>query len=199
MTVYGYARCSTNESKQDIDRQLRELKAHGAETIFNEFEHGDAAVKSRLDELFNTVKQGDTIVTTEVSRLSRSTKQLCDIIDQVQAKAIRLEIIGSITIDCRNGDIDPMTEAFLKMAGVFAELELKMIRSRIKSGMANAKAKGKHIGRPKTTAASIPETFYRNYPRYKAGNLSKVELSKITGLSRVSIDKYIKIAELQAV
>lgn len=49
MTVYGYARCSTNESKQDIDRQLRELKAHGAETIFNEFEHGDAAVKSRLD------------------------------------------------------------------------------------------------------------------------------------------------------
>ena len=32
--VYGYARCSTNESKQDINRQVRELKAAGAEKVF---------------------------------------------------------------------------------------------------------------------------------------------------------------------
>ena len=31
---HGYARCSTNESKQDIDRQVRELKQAGAESIF---------------------------------------------------------------------------------------------------------------------------------------------------------------------
>lgn len=195
MTVYGYARCSTNESKQDIDRQLRELKANGAETIFNEYEHGDATIKNQLALLLDQVKQGDTIITTEVSRLSRSTKQLCEIIEQVQEKKIRLQIIDSINIDCRNGGIDPMTEAFLKMAGVFAELELKMIRCRIKSGMANAQAKGKKIGRPKTTAARIPDIFYKNYPRYKAGTLTKMELSKITGLSRVSIDKYTKIVE----
>ena len=42
---HGYARCSTNESKQDIDRQVRELKQAGAESIFLEYEHGDAAVK----------------------------------------------------------------------------------------------------------------------------------------------------------
>lgn len=196
-TVYGYARCSTNESKQDIDRQLKELKEHGAEVIFQEYEHGDAAVKNQLVQLFDQVQQGDTIITTEVSRLSRSTKQLCDIIEQVEAKGIRLEIIGSITIDCRSGELDPMTEAFLKMAGVFAELELKMIRSRIKSGMANAKAKGKRIGRPETTVDSIPESFYRNYPRLKAGNINKVEFSKITGLSRMTIDKYIRIVEKQ--
>lgn len=195
MKTYGYARCSTNETKQDIDRQLRELKKHGAETIFQEFEHGDAAVKSQLALLFDTVQQGDTIVTTEVSRLSRSTKQLCEIIEAVQAKGIRLEIIGSITIDCRKGDIDPMTEAFLKMAGVFAELELKMIRSRIKSGMANAKAKGKRIGRPRTTIDNISDVFVRNYPRFKAGAFNKSEFSKITGFSRVTIDKYIQIVE----
>lgn len=195
--IYGYARCSTNESKQDIDRQIKELKTHGAEVIYNEFEHGDAKVKSQLVLLFDQVNPGDTIVTTEVSRLSRSTKQLCDIIEAVQEKKIRLQIIGSITIDCRDGNIDPMTEAFLKMAGVFAELELKMIRSRIKSGMANAKAKGKQIGRPKTTIHTIPEVFFKNYPRLKSGVITKMELSKITGLSRVSIDKYIKIAEKQ--
>ena len=43
--VYGYARCSTNEDKQDINRQIRELKSAGAEKVIFEFEHGDAKVK----------------------------------------------------------------------------------------------------------------------------------------------------------
>ena len=41
---FGYGRCSTNETKQDIDRQIRELKAYGAEEIFFEYEHGDSIV-----------------------------------------------------------------------------------------------------------------------------------------------------------
>ena len=41
---YGYSRCSTNENRQDINRQVRELKAAGAEQIFVEYEHGDAKV-----------------------------------------------------------------------------------------------------------------------------------------------------------
>ena len=49
---YGYARCSTNETKQDISRQIRELKANGAEKIFLEYEHGDSAVKQQLSSLF---------------------------------------------------------------------------------------------------------------------------------------------------
>ncbi|MDY2807957.1 MAG: recombinase family protein [Oscillospiraceae bacterium] len=41
-------------------------------------------------------------------------------------------------MDCRSGHTDPMTEAFLQMAGVFSQLELAMIRARVRSGMANA-------------------------------------------------------------
>lgn len=44
-TIHGYARCSTNEERQDIDRQVRELKGQGAEKIWLEYEHGDAACK----------------------------------------------------------------------------------------------------------------------------------------------------------
>lgn len=46
----GYARCSTNESKQDIERQVRELKQAGAERVFLEYEHGDAVIKEQLPE-----------------------------------------------------------------------------------------------------------------------------------------------------
>ena len=79
--IYGYARCSTNESKQDINRQVRELKAAGAEEVFFEYEHGDSAVKQKQLALFDIVREGDTIITLEVPRLARSTKQLCEIIE----------------------------------------------------------------------------------------------------------------------
>ena len=102
--IHGYARCSTNESKQDIDRQVRELKQAGAENIFLEYEHGDAVVKCQLSSLLEQAQAGDTIITLEVSRLARSTKQLCEIIEAIRAKRLRLVIVGSITVDCSNGD-----------------------------------------------------------------------------------------------
>ena len=194
MTIYGYARCSTNETKQDLDRQARELRAAGAEIIFSEFEHGDAANKQELNKLLDLVKAGDTIVTLEVSRLTRSTKQLCDLIETIREKKLRLQIIGSITIDCRSGELDPMTKAFLQMAGVFAELELQMTRARIKSGMANAKAKGKEIGRPALTRDRIPEAFYKHYPLYMAKQLNKIEFARLLNVSRPTLDKWLAVA-----
>ena len=126
--IYGYARCSTNEDKQDIQRQVRELKAAGAEQVFLEYEHGDSVVKEQLASLLEQATAGDTILTLEVSRLARSTKQLCDIIETVKDKRLRLSIVGSIQVDCSNGELDPMTNAFIQMSGVFAELELRIIR-----------------------------------------------------------------------
>ena len=192
---HGYARCSTNESKQDIDRQVRELKAAGAESLFVEYEHGDADEKKQLSLLLEQARPGDTIITTEVSRLSRSTKQLCEIIDRIQKQKLRLEIIGSITIDCRSGELDPMTKAFLQMSGIFAELELSMIRSRVRSGMANAKAKGAKIGRPQATVDDIPAVFLRHYPAYKKKQLNVSELARVCDLSRTTVYKYIDLLE----
>ena len=193
--IYGYARCSTNESKQDIQRQVRELKAAGAKEIFLEYEHGDSKIKSQQAAMFAAASAGDTIVTLEVPRLARSTKQLCEIIEHIREKKLRLMIIGSITLDCREGNADPMSEAFLQMAGVFSQLELAMIRARVRSGMANAKAKGAQIGRPKLTADSIPTGFLKHYPAYRAGKLNLSELARVCDLSRNTIYKYIKILQ----
>lgn len=190
---YGYARCSTNESRQDIDRQVRELKVAGAEEIFLEYEHGDAAVKKQQQTLFDTAQEGDTIITLEVPRLARSTKQLCEIIEIINAKHLRLVIVGSMTMDCRNGHADPMTEAFLQMAGVFSQLELAMIRARVKSGMANARAKGAPIGRPRTTVDDVPPVFLRHYPAYRNGKLNVSELSRVCNISRTTAYKYLSL------
>lgn len=193
MATYGYARCSTSEDKQDINRQIRELKATGAEEVIFEYEHGDAKVKKELHMLLEMAEPGDTIITLEVSRLSRSTQQLCEIIDVIREKHLRLIIVGSITIDCREGKADPMSEAFLQMAGVFSQLELAMIRARVRSGMENAKAKGKKIGRRPTTKDDIPAIFYKHYPSYVAHQMNVSELARVCGLSRPTVYKYLKM------
>ena len=177
----GYARCSTNETKQDINRQVRELKAAGAEKIYLEYEHGDSKVKSQQEAMFAAAMPGDTIITLEVPRLARST--------------LRLVIVGSITLDCREGRADPMSEAFLQMAGVFSQLELAMIRERVRSGMANAKAKGKQIGRPRLTMEDIPANFLRHYPAYKKGQLNVSELARVCDMSRTTVYKYLSVIE----
>ena len=191
--VYGYARCSTNEDKQDINRQIRELKSAGGEKVIFEFEHGDAKVKENLHMLLNTANVGDTIITLEVSRLTRSTKQLCEIVDIIKQKRLRLVIVGSITVDCRNGQIDPMSQAFIQMSAVFAELELSIIRARVKSGMANAKAKGRQVGRRPTNKDDIPAIFYKHYPAYVAEQMNVSELARICDLSRPTVYKYLKM------
>ena len=192
---YGYARCSTNETKQDINRQVRELKAAGAEEIYLEYEHGDSKVKPQQEAMFAAAAPGDTIIVLEVPRLARSTQQLCEIIDLIRQKYLRLVIVGSITLDCRNGHADPMSEAFLQMAGVFSQLELAMIRERVRSGMANARVKGRQIGRPQATKDSVPAVFLRHYPAYKSGLLNLSEFARVCDLSRTTVYKYISLLE----
>lgn len=196
-TVHGYCRCSTNETHQDIGRQIRELKARGATTIWQEYEHGDSVTKEQQQLMFQSVQPGDTVVVLEVSRLARSTQQLCAIIDTVKEKRLRLEIVGSITLDCRDGQLDPMNEAFIQMSGVFSQLELSLIRARVKSGMQNAKAKGVRLGRPPICASGVPERFLRYYPGYLNGKYNMSELSRLTGFARTTCYRYAKAMEAE--
>ena len=193
---YGYARASTNEDKQDIGRQKRELLSMGIKenNIFWEYESGSHENREKLQQLLVTVKTGDTIACTEVSRLSRSTKQLCEILELVEERHLKL-IVGGFVVDCTGKEIDPMTMGMLRMMSVFAQMEREITIQRIKSGMENAKAKGKHIGRYKTTENDIPAVFFRYYPQYANGTINLSEFSRLTKLSRNSIYKYLKIVE----
>lgn len=192
--VYGYARCSTNESKQDIDRQKRELKALGVKpsNIYFEYGSGTKADREQWLLLMNKVQKGDTIISTEVSRITRSTKQLCDIIDKAREIGLKL-VIGSFVVDCTNDKLDAMTEGMLKMMGVFAEMERNIISERVKSGMANAREKGSQIGRPETTADKIPSVFMKYYPKYRKGEMNVTELSRLCKMSRTTVYKYIEL------
>jgi len=193
--IYGYARCSTNEKMQDINRQVRELKQMGVtdETMYLEYESGTVSNRVQLNRLLECVEQGDTIIATEVSRITRSEKQLCEIIELAKNKNIKL-VFGNFVVDCTK-ELDPMTEGMIKMMGVFSELERNMISQRVKSGMENARAKGKVIGRHKTTKDNLPKIFIKNYEKYKNGQITKMDLSRLSEISYPTVYKYINIME----
>ena len=193
---YGYCRCSTDEKRQDINRQVRELKEMGVtdeKYIYKEYISGTSKNKPELEKLKSIVTSGDTICATEPSRITRSTKQLCEIIEFCKEKHLRLEL-GNFVVDCTK-KLDPMTEGMLKMMGVFSELERNMISERVKSGIENAKAKGKKIGRAKSSINNIPKEVIKYYEFYKNNKINKTTYAKMCGVTRPSIYKYIKIIE----
>lgn len=195
---YGYARCSTNESKQDINRQKRELKDMGIkeDNIFFEYESGTKDDRKELNRLMQIVKAGDSITSLEVSRLTRSTQKLCEIIKEVQERQIKLVIAGSITIDCSPGkELDAISKGMMLMWGVFAELESDIITARIKSGILNAREKGVKLGRPQITMETLPYNFLKYYPMFQNGSVNLSELSRLSGISRPTIYKYLRILE----
>lgn len=197
-TVYGYARCSTDITRQDIDRQKRELRRLGVEEekcIYWEYESGTKDDRAELQKLLDVVQPGDTIACTEVSRLTRSTQRLCEILKLVQDKHLRLNIGGAFSVDCRTEDIDPMTKGMLMMWGVFAEMERDIISQRVKSGLENAKAKGKKLGRPELTRDMIPDKFWKYYGMYQNKELTAAEIARILDCSRTTVYKYIELAK----
>lgn len=59
--------------------------------------------------------------------------------------------------------------------------------------MANAKAKGRQVGRRPTNKDDISEVFYKHYPAYVAGQMNVSELARICDLSRPTVYKYLKM------
>lgn len=193
--IYGYARCSTNENMQDITRQHRELEKMGVkkENVYSEYESGTKLERIQLNKLLSIVQKGDTIACTEASRITRSIKQLLEVLELAKQKQIKL-ILGSFVVDFTN-DVDPMTLAVVQLMGVFSELERNIISERVKSGMENARAKGKQIGRKVVTIDDVPERFKEFYHLYKEKRITKEMLADFCKISYPTCLKYCKMLE----
>ena len=192
--IYGYARCSTTEKRQDIERQVNELYAMGAQFVIQEFDSGANTERQRFAELVAAIADGDTLVATEVSRVTRTLLHLCEVIELAKAKSLLLKF-GTLDFDFEGGKIDAFKLAMLQIMGVFAELERNLTTERINSGLALAKTKGVKLGRPKKTAANVPVEVRQYWQSYLDGSVTVSEYAKLTGLSRPTVYKYIKLLQ----
>lgn len=153
MRVALYARVSTLHG-QHTEVQLVELREYIARRgwrIVGEYvDEGISGARERrpeLDRLWSDCRKRkvDAVVVYRYDRFARSLRQLVNALEEFRA-------LGIDFISLHEG-VDTSTPNGRLVFGIFAsiaEFERELIRSRVRSGLAAAKAKGKRLGRPRT-------------------------------------------------
>ena len=142
MTIYGYARVSTDG--QTLDAQVAALTAAGAAPVFHETASGAKTDRRELAKAIRALEAGDTLLVTRLDRLARSTRDLLNILDTIAKAGADFRSLGDTWADTTT----PHGRLMLTVLGGLAEFERELIRVRTGEGRVRAKARGVHMGRP---------------------------------------------------
>lgn len=179
---FGYARVSTTD--QNLDTQIDALEKYGCDEIFQDKISGTLTSRPALDEMISKLREGDTVVVARFFRLGRSRDHLINLISDFSKSGINF-IALDIGIDTNT----PAGKLILSIFASLAEYDRECILEKTKAGQQLAKAKGKHIGRPKGINA---ENFNKVKKSMEMG-LSVSETVNLTGISMSSVKRYRKI------
>ncbi|GMO24644.1 recombinase family protein [Bradyrhizobium ottawaense] len=176
MSLIGYARVSTTD--QSADTQVERLKAAGCDIIRQEQVSGRSREgRTELETILDFIRPGDTLVVVKLDRLGRSTRDVLNLVHELDQKGASLRILEP--------DIStagPLGRMVLTVLGMVAEMELGFIKERQAAGIAKAKAKGVYRGRPVSLDHSQIRTL-------RSQGLGATAIAKQLGCSRGAIYK----------
>lgn len=177
--IYGYARVSTKGQDKygnGLEVQEKQLRENGADTIYYESFTGTKKSRPELDKLMSILKDGDTVIVTKLDRIARSTRDGLDIIEELLAKGVSINILNMGKFDnSPNGKL--MRTIFF----AFAEFERDMIVQRTFEGKEickndpNWREGRKHVETP---------DFEKFLKKQKDGELTVAECCKELNISR---------------
>lgn len=187
--TYYYARVSSKE--QNLDRQLAVFASLGAQEreIITDKESGKDLNRPGYTALKTTIlRHGDTLVIKSLDRLSRNKRDIKQELQYFKDHGIRLKVIDLPTTmtDFPKGQewiMEMVNNILIEVLGTIAEQERTTIRQRQQEGIAAAKAKGKHLGRP---SIPLPSNWSEIYSSWKSGNITAREAMRQTGLKKSS-------------
>jgi DNA invertase Pin-like site-specific DNA recombinase len=140
--LIGYARVSSID--QDTSIQSAKLKAAGCTIIRTEKVSGRSREgRDELASIIDFIRSGDTLVVAKLDRLGRSTRDVLNIVHELEQRGASLRVLEP-AIDTGG----PMGRMVLTVLGMVAEMEHGFIKERQKAGIEAAKAKGVYKGRP---------------------------------------------------
>lgn len=190
--TYYYARVSSRE--QNLDRQLAAFAAMGASErdIITDKESGKDLDRSGYTALKAAMlRRGDTLVVKSLDRLSRNKADIKNELQYFKDNGIRLKVLDLPTtlVEYPAGQewvLDMVNNILVEVLASIAQQERETIHQRQAEGIAAAKAKGKHLGRPK---AQKPDNWNEVIARWKSGEITAVEAMQQTGLKRSTFYK----------
>lgn len=193
--TYYYARVSSRD--QNLDRQLEAFYSLGADErdIITDKESGKDLDRTGYQTLKNyMLRRGDTLVVKSLDRLSRNKYDIHKELQYFKDSGIKLKIIDLPTtmLDLPEGQewvFEMVNNILIEVLGTIAEQERKTIKSRQAEGIAAAKAKGKHLGRP---SIAFPDNWEEVYSQWKEKKITANRAMELTGLKRTSFYKLVK-------
>ena len=152
--------------------------------------------RRRLDELMHILQRGDRVVVSELSRLGRSLGQIVAILDALaKADVAFVALKEHIRVE---GTRDIQTTVMTTLFALFAEVERDLISERTREGLAQARASGKKLGRPKgALGVSRLDGKEDDIRRVLELGVSKTAIAKITGVSRTSLYSFMRTRGLK--
>ena len=183
--LIGYARCSTED--QDLAAQTGALNALGVNTKRIYVDHGLTGTnrdRPGLREALAACRAGDTLVVTKLDRLARSLPDARDIVDELTARDIKLNLGGSI-----HDPTDPVGRLLFNVLAMVAEFESDLVRMRTREGMKIAKARGRLRGKqPKLSKKQEAHLVSLVH----SGEYSTLEVAELLGVGRSTVYRAIE-------
>ena len=180
MTIFGYARVSTDG--QTLDAQREALQAAGAVKVFQETASGAKADRRQLARAIAALNAGDVLLVTRLDRLARSTRDLLNTLDTIAKARAGFRSLADAWADTTT----PHGRLMLTVLGGLAEFERELIRARTGEGRTRAKARGVHMGRPPTLT---PHQRREALAELAAESSSQAELARRYGVSKATISR----------
>lgn len=191
--IHGYARVSTKE--QNEERQINSLKEAGVSErdIYIDKISGKSFDRPEYQRMLNAVRRGDLIIIPSIDRLGRNYTEIQEqwrhIINELGAD---IQVLDMPLLDTRTekDSIDSrfVADLVLQILSYVAAKERENIRARQAQGIANAKAKGVPIGRPK---AIRPENWDEIYQKWVNKEITAVAAMKVLGLKTNTFYKFV--------
>lgn len=149
----AYIRTSTD--KQDLNNQKLEIFEFAKKNKLEVDNFIEMTISSRktskerrIDEMLSVLDDADTLIVTELSRLGRSTAEVIGLVNELIKKQVRVIAIKQ-NLDMKQHDMT--SKVMITLCSLFAELERDLISLRTKEALANKRAQGIRLGKPKGT------------------------------------------------
>lgn len=168
--IVSYIRVSTKE--QNTERQERQIKA---DKYFIEKVSGKSAERKELKAMLDFVREDDTVIVESISRLARNTKDLLNIVEQLEKKKVSF-VSKKENIDTST----PQGKFMLTVFGALAQLERDCILERAREGIAIAKEQGKYKGKPKKEINI--DAFKKVCEKWRNGDITATKAMQILNL-----------------
>lgn len=181
--TFGYARVSSTE--QNLARQLEGLLEYGVpeENVFCDKMSGKDTDRPQLKLLMGRLRERDTVVVLSLDRLGRNTKDLINMVEELNTRGIRFVSLKEQVDTSTN-----LGRFFITVMAGLSELERCNIRERQQAGMQIAKREGRLTGRPKANT----DGFERVFCKYEKGEINVSDAAKLLGVSRATFYRRIK-------